>query len=442
MKHKLFAALFGIVFVGSAHAWPKCPDGSISLQNEAGKYVCPTPAPAPTPAAPPVTVENKPVVNVDADAAAKAEAEAKANSSSASLGIGGGATLKGKVEGTVKGTNTGTFTNDGTQATSVGVDARSGSVTDNSKTHIAVEGSKTKVGPVSSVSTSGVKASGNSDVKVNTSGGKVEDVGNGNGSGNTLTSGDSKAVATGNGAGNSTNITTLSSTVDKRIEVPVLFNPLPTTVTTAGNLVTERLACGPLQQVVKTPVLGTQVGIFVNTSIDLGNDFELASVFDKDGNQVYYTEKEFVEDGAKVVRRFGTQAIVVTALPNVSGASTISIGFAGSHGGANGGAGASSAMSRIVTKVTLSSCELPGAFKVVKSTEKTVVGLTREDLLSALQQARAELSVSVPIPERRWVACPKDGCKAPKDGFYVYPGRSASADSSVDLLQKNKAQTK
>lgn len=85
-------AILSLGFAASAHAWPKCPDGSISLLNEAGKYVCP----AATPGGQPITVTDTVNANPssDADAAAKAEADAKAAAAAiaAALATGGNAT--------------------------------------------------------------------------------------------------------------------------------------------------------------------------------------------------------------------------------------------------------------------------------------------------------------------------------------------------------------
>ena len=331
-------------------------------------------------------------------------------SSTANGGIGGGAKVDTKVTGAntqngtiagtnsgtnqldskVSGSNAGTFQNDGKQTTSIGLGLDSKSSSDNKNT-------------VSTGSSAGASNSGSSD---------------------------STSSATGNGAGNTTNVNTSTTNVQP-VQVPVLFNPLPPLVTAAGSLITERLACGPLQQVVKTKVYGTQVGIFKNTSIDLGSDYELAPVFEADGKQRYYNEREFMESGEKVVRRFGNQAIVVTALPNVSGASTLSIGFAGTNGGGNGGGGSSSAMSRIVTKITMSDCELPGAYKMVRVATvapKPVVAatpapqLTREDILGALSVLN-NLKLDVTVPTDR-VESVRVGCKV--EEFTDAAGRKVS----------------
>jgi hypothetical protein len=329
-----------------------------------------TPQPTPTPSGSPISIDNKPVVN----ASANADANAKANA--IGMGVGGGATLKS----TISGTNTGTFTNDGRQSTSIG--------------------------PVSSSSTGGI----------------VKDVGNGNGSGNTTT-----ASATGNGAGNSTTFSDNSSTTYKHIEVPVMFNPVPPSTTSTSLMTKETFTCGPLQQVVRTAVSGTQVGSFSNTSIDLGYDYELAPIVDKDGNQVFYKEKIFEEGGVRVVRHFGSQASIVTALPNVSGANSFSLGFAGTNGGGSGGGGSSSAMQRIVTKITVADCELPGAYRLIEVPVST--GPSAEDVLRALAKAKILLNMPTTTIVNDQVPCKMeqitraDGtketrCLGPKSGSY------------------------
>lgn len=291
------------------------------------------PQPTPTPPPPPVT---PPAQHLPPGA--ESESSSGSTSGSASESTSGSESTS-TTNGAVSGENTGTFNNDGSQVTNVNV------------------GVEANLGPV--------RASGGS-----------------GGSGGS-------ATASGNGAGNTTNVTTENTTVYKRIEVPVLFNPVPPSTAVVGNIETHVTACGPLQQVIKTPVKGTYVGVFKNTSIDLGEDMELAPVRDEAGNEVYYAEKMFVEGSEKVIRRFGSQVYITTALPNVSGASTFSIGFAGSSGGGNGGAGSSSAMTRIVTKVMVISCELSGAYKLVQAPEeaKTAFGLTRDDLAAALKAA-------------------------------------------------------
>lgn len=313
------------------------------------------------------------------------------NNTLKSISEGGNSSLNGSVNGT----NQGTFTNDGRQ--NMAVDARGGN---------------TNIGPVSSSSTasSASNSAGGAGGKGG-AGGAVDNSGNSRSTSGIDRSGNSSAntgasTATGNGAGNSTNITT--NTVYKHIEVPVLFNPVPPSSIAGSGFVTHVFTCGPLLRVDQSAVIGTYVGILTNTEINLGQDMGLAPILDANGKPVRY-EEETYPDG--VTRRFGSQAFVTTALVQVSGARTLSIGFAGSDGGANGGAGSSSAMSRIVTKVIIAPCELPGAYRV--STEKIVVGITKADLeeaLRAVQVPTAPVVVKKPYT-RRHVVIKKDcGC--------------------------------
>lgn len=418
----------------SAWAWPTCPDGSISLKNEAGGYVCPSPTPSQQPvsnnvsgvASPHGTVSGtlgqtaKQNAEQNLTAQQKQEAELNAQQKlNAANNANQSAVTKSGPANTISGPATSTSGPASTKSGNINqeVNGSAGnntlkSVSEGGKAELngTVKGTfenngkqSTTIGPVSSTSEGGkVTGSGNSTVDVAAQGGSVKNAGNGNGSGNTLapvaTSGSaSEAQATGNGAGNSTSIST--TITNKRIEVPVLFNPLPPTITTSGPMETHVTQCGPLMHIIKTPVKGTHVGIFSNTYIDLGNDMELAPVYDRNGVQVYYTEQKFANG---VTRLFGSQAIITTALPNVSGASTFSIGYANNSGGGNGGAGSSSAMSRIVTKVIVSQCELPGAYMV--ASEKQVVGLTKEDLEAALK-SNLRLEVYTDRVETKTVPC-------------------------------------
>jgi hypothetical protein len=154
-----------------------------------------------------------------------------------------------------------------------------------------------------------------------------------------------------------------------------------------------------------TGVLGTHIGFFTNTKIDLGEDMEIAPVFDETTKeQLMYVERTFTEAGEKVIRRFGSQSIITTALPTVSAASSMSLGVAGTNGGGNAGGGASSAMSRIVTKVQIIPCELPGAYKLVEVPK----GPTRDEvsgILSTIAGMTWKMEAPTQRIEQERVAC-------------------------------------
>ncbi len=57
------------------------------------------------------------------------------------------------------------------------------------------------------------------------------------------------------------------------------------------------------------------------------------------------------------------------------------------------------------------------------------------DALERIGKQRLALEVSVPISERVWVDCPKEGCAAPKKGYYKYPQRRAVGNALTDTPQ-------
>ncbi len=367
-------AILSLGFAASAHAWPKCPDGSISLLNEAGKYVCPSP----TPGGQPITVTDTVNANPssDADAAAKAEAEAKAAAAAiaAALANGGNAT---------------------------GGDAKA--ISDNWN-KLSTEQQQKLIASLSQDQRQALTSTLNNATTAN--GGAGGNAAGGNAAGGNAAGGNAAGGnATGNGAGNSTTTNTTTTTNYKQVSVLPLFMPTPASVVTTSQIVTERTACGPLMTVTRKGVLGTHIGFFTNTKIDLGEDMEIAPVFDETTKeQLMYIERTFTEAGEKVIRRFGSQSIITTALPTVSAASSMSLGVAGTNGGGNAGGGASSAMSRIVTKVQIIPCELPGAYKLVEVPK----GPTRDEvsgILSTIAGMTWKMEAPTQRIEQERVAC-------------------------------------
>lgn len=362
------------------------------------------PPPPPAPAPGPVTSGSN--SNSAAQAAAVASAQATAQAGATS-------TLNGKVEGTNTLNNA-----------------------------VNVEGAKTNIGPVSSGSTSGVTGSGNNSLNLKVdamagaggsgTGGSIGAVSptataSGNGSGNTLRGGDSSASATGNGAGNKTEINNTEVTTYKRVTVEPMFNPTPASVSSSAQTETRTLACGPLARIVKDPVSGVIAGFFTNTEIPLGYDMKAEPFVDANGQAVMYEEAIFEEEGDKIVRRFGHQLTITSAVPNVAGAKTLQIGFAGSSSAGNAGGGASSSVQRIVQAINVQRCEVTG-YRLVKQSQKVVTGLTKEELLSALTQVQLRMDVPTDRVVEEKIQCKEEvftnakgekftSCKGPKGSY-------------------------
>ncbi len=433
-KLSMVALALGSLFVATnAHAWPKCPDGSVSLLNEAGKYVCPSPTQGGQPVEVTATGTGTGTATSDADAKAAADAIA------AALANGGSATATG---------------------------GNASAISDNWNKLSAAQ-QQAFMASLSQQQRAALTATlNNQNSAQGGAGGAAAITGSGNGGGATLTGNSPTATAAGS-SGNQTNLTTNNTNTYRQVTVQPLFMPTPPSVSTTSQIVTERTACGPLMTVTKKGVKGTHIGFFTNTQIDLGDDMEIGPVYKTvkgaDGKavvtdeQVFYQERTFDESGRKVVRRFGAQSIITTALPSVSAASSMSIGGAGPSGGGNVGGGSSSAMTRIVTKVQIVPCELPGSYalELIPPPPPAVPPVSKAEVDAALA-ALAGMKWSVDVPtdrvERRRVQCTMEEftdakgvkvkmCRGPQGSYEVTDVTRDRVRAQGSLTQDGKAGT-
>ncbi len=188
---------------------------------------------------------------------------------------------------------------------------------------------------------------------------EIKDSGNGYGGVANATSNAGDQAVSIDAADRSTSSTKYSSK-SSYIVIPPVMPPMPPIVTEQGDVKVEVLACGPLQTVVSEDVNGLFVGFTGNDNVYLGRDETLAPYFE-DGKRIRYFEEK---QGDGSVRVYGHQPIITTALPAVSGARQFGVGGFGSGGGGQVGAGTSGSMGRLVSKIQLRECELPG-YKLV-----------------------------------------------------------------------------
>ena len=127
----------------------------------------------------------------------------------------------------------------------------------------------------------------------------------------------------------------------------------PSTVA-VGNIIKETMACGVLQSVQRDDVKGTYLGLFKKSEVNLGTDDTLVPFVNEAGEETYY-KRVLGSDGK--YRLMGHQPIVYTTQLSVSGARNLSLGGGGSNQEwGQAGVGASSAMTRLVSKIQLRSC--------------------------------------------------------------------------------------
>jgi hypothetical protein len=156
-----------------------------------------------------------------------------------------------------------------------------------------------------------------------------------------------------------TNTNLNETIVDGRtVYVPSVVPMTPPSHVGTSELLKETTACGPLQQVVRTPVTGIFFGAVKRQPIDLGTTDELAPYVDEAGQMQLFREVP-VQSNPNAVRLIGHQATIVTTSISLASTRNVALGGAsGSGSWAQAGAGASSAMTQLVSSIQLRSCDM------------------------------------------------------------------------------------
>lgn len=155
----------------------------------------------------------------------------------------------------------------------------------------------------------------------------------------------------------------MTNYTSKTLFIPPVVPPTPPSQVAIGDIVKETMACGPLQAVVKTPIVGSSRGLITKSKVDQGFTYDVAPYTDKDGNIVDYRQVP-LPDGSGY-RLFGHQVVMFTTVIGVSGGGNLALGGGGGNQSwAQGGFGSSSSNTRLVTNIQLVQCEV-GTVKFV-----------------------------------------------------------------------------
>ena len=183
-----------------------------------------------------------------------------------------------------------------------------------------------------------------------------------NGGTTTVTPTQTASTAANNSAKTGSNTSTTNvdaadrSTTNYRsvsLVLPSVGVTAPSTVA-VGNIIKETMACGVLQSVQRDEVKGTYLGLFKKSEVNLGTDDTLVPFVNEAGEETYY-KRVLGSDGK--YRLMGHQPIIYTTQLSVSGARNLNLGGGGSNQEwGQAGVGASSAMTRLVSKIQLRSC--------------------------------------------------------------------------------------
>lgn len=155
-----------------------------------------------------------------------------------------------------------------------------------------------------------------------------------------------------------------NSKVDARsLYIPQVVAATPPSVVPSTTAVAGVMGCGPLQQVVRTPVVGKFYGFFSDNDVPQGWTEDLVPyTVDANGSPVAYDAPGAIIKPYHVIggKPFGHIVLTNTAVVGVSGGRNLAIG---GGGGSNmnwgqAGGGSSGASQRLVTTVQLRLCQI------------------------------------------------------------------------------------
>lgn len=280
--------------------------------------------------------------DVGSDANANAHGNVSNNDNKSSVGpVSTGTNAMGDMTGTVKGSNA---SENNVKGSNTGVNASENTV----------KGSNTGVNTGTNLSANEVK--GTQKVSNGSESGSVSSSGANKLSTTSLAKGGDQTL-TNDGSGNSkTNVDASTKSNYKTLFIPSVIPGTPSSTVAVGNIIKETTACGPLQAVVKTPIVGVFNGLIRSSNVQQGYTYDLAPYVDARGA---VQDRHIVVGADGVTRALGHQAVIFATVVGVSGNRNIALGGGGNEGAwGQGGMGSSAAMTQLVTSIQLKSCEL------------------------------------------------------------------------------------
>ncbi len=253
---------------------------------------------------------------------------------------------------------------------------------------------------------------------------------------NTVTN-SSPSTASSSLTGNTTTTTIGGTTYTYDQPVAGAFVQLPSQIVPGTDVKMIVTACGPdftVEEVRKTQATSNVgMGLFTSTR---DNGVVMKTIPGTAG-LVYAEWKLTGRIGEQLIEERtvnGYQAIIYAYLAGSSASSGININ--GQNGaGAIAGAGGVQTFGKEIDK-------LPCSYKETR--KLTPMKTVNSDDLAAEIAAKLALrqTLSSPTFERKWVPCPKEGCKAPKGGYYTYERKDGSIEASTELTGTGKSKAK
>ena len=390
MKKFILSALCALATT-SAFAWPKCPDGSISLLNEAGKYVCP----AATQGGAPIYVTDTVNTDIDNSAAAKAasdaEAKAAAAAISAALATGGAADANA-------------VSKNWNSMSTAQQQAFMASLNQNQKQ--ALQAALTNANTLTN--------------KVGIDG-----------------------VGSNNGATVATTTNNTSSSKVQYVNLPTTPAVAPTVTASGG--ITMQGTCGPLKQVESMPIEYLLVGHIGMDKVQLSGQTtdKLVDVLGPDKKVKLY---DVVDNGDGTWSEYGSIASIAVITVSGSTSKQFGLGLIGGSGGGSASNGSAGTVTLTQKVIAVGSCE-HRKYKIVNKNDTPPVTKTEiNDALNMLAGMQWKIDVPTQRIETERVPCkmekftdadgkPVEMCRGPKGSYARSRVTSDRVSATGSLVQ-------
>lgn len=248
----------------------------------------------------------------------------------------------------------------------------------------------------------------------------------------------SSATSSTSLTGNTTTTTTTIGGTTYSFNQPVAsaFVQLPPGITPAGPLIITMTGCGPdfaVNEVRKVQATtNVAMGLFTSTR----DNGVVAKTVPGTVGLVYGDWVVSGREGDQLIEERtvnGFQAVIYAYLAGSSASSGLSLN--GQNGsGAVTGSGGIQTFGKEVDK-------LPCSFKETRKLTPVKVA-SADDIADAVaSRMSVRQKLSAPTHERTWVSCPKEGCKAPKNGYYRYERKDGSVEASTEITTRSRKET-
>lgn len=220
-------------------------------------------------------------------------------------------------------------------------------------------------------------------------------------------------------------------------------------IMSSGNLQTITTSCGGRVDITKVrdvdATTNVLFGLWTSTRNNGQESTTKASTTKLTPTEWEVIGEEVDEKGRKVIVRQrymqGYQYVITTAIVGSSASSGVTLNGTSGAGALSGSGGVQS----MIDNVKEFACGHTQTQYMVKADEppKTAEGGPNiSDLMAMIQSLQTKLEVKVPTYERQFVQCPKEGCKAPKGGYYKMVPREVTASAATQAQNKGQQQQK